>query len=91
MGLVPELTTGIWVGCEDRSAHFRTITLGQGANMALPIWAIYMQKLFDDPEINLGMGDFEPPLQGLSVEFDCDKYDALQQSDDPDRSDTIEF
>jgi len=39
MGITPDLTTGVWVGAEDRSVHFRTITLGQGANMALPIWA----------------------------------------------------
>ena len=45
IGLVPELSTGVWVGCEDRSAHFRTLTLGQGANMALPVWALFMQKI----------------------------------------------
>ena len=73
MGITPDLITGIWVGCEDRSAHFRTLTLGQGANMAMPIWAIYMQKLYTDPEINISTGDFEPPLGGFMIEFDCDK------------------
>jgi penicillin-binding protein 1A len=63
------------VGCEDRSAHFRSITLGQGANMALPIWALYMQKVYNDPSLNYSKGDFEKPLKGLSVEVDCDKYD----------------
>ena len=76
MGITPELTTGVWVGCEDRSAHFRTITLGQGANMALPIWAIYMKKIYADSTINISMEDFEPPLNSLSVEIDCDKYDS---------------
>jgi len=75
MGVIPQLTTGIWVGCEDRSAHFRTITLGQGANMALPIWALYMQKVYDDPSLNYTKGDFEIPLKELSIEVDCDKYD----------------
>ena len=75
MGIVPQLTTGIWVGCEDRSAHFRSISLGQGANMALPIWAIYMKKVYDDPSLDYSKGDFEPPLKGLSVEVDCDKFD----------------
>ena len=79
MGIVPQLTTGIWVGCEDRSAHFRTITLGQGANMALPIWAIYMKKVYEDPSLDYSKGDFEPPLKGLSVEVDCDKYDKASQ------------
>ncbi|MEE4259271.1 MAG: hypothetical protein V2I62_05890 [Bacteroidales bacterium] len=80
MGLTPELTTGVWAGCEDRSAHFRTITLGQGANMALPVWAIYMKKIYADSTINLSMEDFEPPLEPLSVEIDCDVYEELQKS-----------
>jgi penicillin-binding protein 1A len=42
MGMVPNLVTGVWVGCEDRAAHFKTITYGQGASMALPIWGLYM-------------------------------------------------
>ncbi|MCF8367401.1 MAG: transglycosylase domain-containing protein [Bacteroidales bacterium] len=74
MGLTPELSTGVWVGCEDRSAHFRTLYLGQGANMALPIWALYMKKIYADSTINISMGDFEPPLEPLSVEIDCDKF-----------------
>ena len=79
MGLTPELSTGIWVGCEDRAAHFRSLYLGQGANMALPIWAIYMQKVYADSTINLSMEDFEPPLEPLSVGVDCDKFEALQK------------
>lgn len=90
MGIVPQLTTGVWVGCEDRSAHFRTITLGQGANMALPIWAIYMRKIYEDPELNYTMGDFEKPLKELSVELDCSKYDdnSEETTGEPD---TFEF
>jgi penicillin-binding protein 1A len=87
MGITPELTTGVWVGCEDRSAHFRTITLGQGANMALPIWALYMKKIYADSTINLSIEDFEPPLKALSVEIDCDKYDLSGVSLDVDDDD----
>ena len=76
MGLTPGLVTGVWVGCEDRSVHFRATNLGQGANMALPIWAIYMKKAMADRKINLPFGDFEKPKKPLSVEIDCDKYDA---------------
>jgi penicillin-binding protein 1A len=81
MGLTPELSTGVWVGCEDRSAHFRTLSLGQGANMALPVWAIYMQKVYADTTINLSQGDFEPPLEPLSVEINCDKFEAEKKSE----------
>ncbi|CAN0373388.1 unnamed protein product, partial [Ectocarpus sp. 4 AP-2014] len=40
MGMVPNLVSGVWVGAEDRAAHFNTINYGQGASMALPIWAL---------------------------------------------------
>jgi penicillin-binding protein 1A len=74
MGIVPDLVTGIWTGCEDRSAHFRTLDLGQGANMALPIWALYMKKVYADPDLKISKRDFDPPSKPLNVEFDCDKY-----------------
>ncbi|MFN4122161.1 MAG: penicillin-binding transpeptidase domain-containing protein, partial [Flavobacteriales bacterium] len=73
MGLTPELVTGVWVGCEDRSAHFRSTALGQGANTALPIWGIFMQKVYADQKINLYKGDFKVPDK-LTVEIDCAKY-----------------
>ena len=76
MGITPELTTGIWVGCEDRAAHFRTIKYGQGANMALPIWALYMKRVYADSTLNITMEDFEPPLDPVTVEIDCDKEDS---------------
>jgi penicillin-binding protein 1A len=74
MGIVPQLTTGVWVGCEDRSAHFRSISLGQGANMALPIWALFMQKVYNDESLNIVKDPFPKPSSPLSVEIDCDSY-----------------
>jgi len=78
MGITPELTTGVWVGCEDRSAHFRTLYYGQGANMALPIWALYMKSVYADSTINLSMEDFEPPLEPLTFETDCKALEAIE-------------
>jgi penicillin-binding protein 1A len=72
MGIVPDLVTGVWVGCEDRAAHFRTITLGQGANMALPIWGIYMQKVYADASLKYTKRDFDYPKNPISVDFDCE-------------------
>ena len=74
IGLTPDLVAGVWVGCEDRSAHFRTTTLGQGATMALPIWALFMQKVYNDNSIDISKGDFERPKNSLPVETDCSKY-----------------
>ncbi|WP_185855843.1 transglycosylase domain-containing protein [Blattabacterium cuenoti] len=51
IGMIPNLTTGVWVGWEDRFAHFESIKLGQGANMALPIWAYYMKSLYKDSSL----------------------------------------
>ena len=81
MGLTPELTTGGWTGCEDRAAHFRTISLGQGANMALPVFALYLQKIYNDSTLNFYRGDFEKPLKPLSVEIDCDKWNEQHSTD----------
>jgi penicillin-binding protein 1A len=78
MGITPELTTGVWVGAEDRSVHFRTITLGQGANTALPIWALYMQQVYADKELNITQEDFSKPMQATDIEFDCEAYDRKQ-------------
>ena len=80
MGITPQLTTGVWVGCEDRSAHFRTITLGQGANMALPIWALYMQQVYADTTLNITLDPFANPMKTLSVEIDCEKYEQQQRN-----------
>ena len=51
VGYTPMLTCGVWVGCEDRAAHFRTITYGQGARAALPVFALFMNKCYNDPEL----------------------------------------
>lgn len=51
MGFTPSLVNGCWVGGEDRAIHFDTMAEGQGASMALPIWALYMQKVLADPDL----------------------------------------
>jgi penicillin-binding protein 1A len=78
MGITPDLTTGIWTGAEDRAVHFRTIGLGQGSNMALPVWAIYMKKVYADSTLNISQGDFEKPLSDVALEFDCELYEQEQ-------------
>ena len=82
MGLTPDLVTGIWVGAEDRAVRFRDMSLGQGANTALPIWAKFMQRVYDDEELEVSKDDFEKPAQPLSVETDCSEYEEDQDFDD---------
>ena len=73
MGMVPNLATGVWVGGEDRSTHFSRTAYGQGATMALPIWAIYMRKCYEDSSLDISKNNFSKP-QKLSIETDCSKY-----------------
>jgi penicillin-binding protein 1A len=70
--MVPNLATGVWVGCEDRAAHFYGISRGQGATMALPIWALFYKKCYEDSTINLSKEAFERPTN-LSENLDCNQ------------------
>ena len=74
MGMVPDLVTGVWVGCEDRAAHFRSLALGQGATTALPIWALYMRMCNEDENLRISKADFQAPETELTIETDCDNY-----------------
>lgn len=75
IGITPELVNGAWVGGEERSIRFRYITLGQGAALALPIWGLYMQNVYDDKSLPYSRkATFNRPNQ-LSVEIDCYEYD----------------
>ncbi|WP_031426563.1 penicillin-binding protein 1A [Flavimarina sp. Hel_I_48] len=71
MGIVPNLATGVWVGGEERSVHFSSITYGQGATMALPIWAIYMKKNYAQDSLKISKEEFERP-EKLTIAVDCD-------------------
>ncbi|TMM58883.1 penicillin-binding protein [Maribacter algarum] len=85
MGMVPNLVTGVWVGGDNRSIHFKTITYGQGAAMALPIWGIYMKKNYENKDLGISDGDFPKP-SGMSINLDCDKIieDAKKNADPED-------
>ena len=76
MGITPDLTTGVWVGAEDRSVHFRSTRLGQGSHTALPIWAMYMKKVYADKSLNISQGNFPKPYApGIDLDFNCWQYD----------------
>ncbi len=75
IGITPHLVTGVWVGGEERSIRFSSTALGQGANMALPIWAKYMQQVYADPTLPYKETDvFEKPPQLDESEIDCDEF-----------------
>ena len=72
MGMVPNLATGVWVGGEDRSVHFKSIAFGQGATMALPIWGVYMKKLYENVALGISVEDFTAP-ENLSISIECEE------------------
>jgi len=90
MGMVPNLVTGVWVGAEDRAAHFSSIAYGQGASMALPIWALYMKSCYADEALGISKGEFEAPLE-LSINVDCSKTDQINKSKEEILEDVINF
>lgn len=51
MGFTPQLVSGVWVGGEERSIHFNTMANGQGASMALPVYGLYMSKVYKDKSL----------------------------------------
>ena len=74
MGMVPNLATGVWVGGEDRAVHFKDIAFGQGATMALPIWAIYMKSLYENADLGISVEDFTAP-EVLTIPIECEELD----------------
>ncbi|NCG04680.1 MAG: penicillin-binding protein [Bacteroidetes bacterium] len=78
IGMVPNLATGVWVGGEDRSIHFETIAYGQGATMALPIWANYMKACYADSTLVISKDAFEAP-EFISIPLDCDSLSVSRQ------------
>ena len=89
MGMVPNLVTGVWVGGEDRAVHFEDIAFGQGATMALPIWAMYMRDAYAIPELGISMEDFEP-LEVLSIPIDCQQGAVLDDLHQEAKKDDLE-
>ena len=78
IGMVPNLVTGVWVGGEDRATHFNSIAYGQGATMALPIWALYMKKLYEDPALEISLDSFPAPKK-VGIPLDCDLLAKIRQ------------
>ena len=89
IGMVPNLVTGVWVGGEDRATHFNSIAYGQGATMALPIWALYMKKLYEDSTLEISLDSFPTPKE-VGIPIDCDLLAKIRQRNSSDDSINLE-
>lgn len=79
MGITPHLVAGSWAGCEDRFVRFRSLEMGQGARTAMPVWALFFQKVMADKTLGFDWNiRFNPPSTPTTIEIDCSKY---KQSD----------
>ena len=89
MGMVPNLATGVWVGGEDRSIHFKEIGFGQGATMALPIWGNFMRSLYENPNFGISMEDFTAP-ENLNIPVDCEELANVKSKEKTKSKDDLE-
>lgn len=86
MGVTPRLVSGCWVGGDDRDIHFNSMSMGQGATMALPIFAYYMQKIYDDETLDYNQDEkfdlpknFDPckSLEEIESEKEAEEQDEV--------------
>ena len=84
IGYTPAITAGVWVGAEDRYVHFNSTALGQGANMALPIWGLWMKKCLADGSLGISEADtFElPPGVSIGCNTSSDAPTETEQMED---------
>ncbi len=71
MGITKDLVTGVWVGCDERSVHFRSSGTGEGAHTALPIFGKFMEKVYHDPASGYTYGPFPKPWVDITREYNC--------------------
>ncbi|RZK57928.1 MAG: penicillin-binding protein [Pedobacter sp.] len=71
MGITKDLVTGVWVGCDERTAHFRNGETGEGSRTALPIFAKFMEKVYKDPNSGYTYGPFPKPKVEITIKYNC--------------------
>ncbi|MCG8687471.1 MAG: hypothetical protein MI892_21515, partial [Desulfobacterales bacterium] len=79
MGVTPQLVAGAWTGADLRSIHFDDLKIGQGANMALPIWGRFMKKVYADESLEYKPNsEFEKPAN-FFMNLDCDEQQSIEE------------
>ena len=81
MCITRDLVVGAWVGGDDRSIHFRTTNLGEGAKTALPIVGSFLEKIYRDKSIGIEPGPFPKPSFKINKEYQCPTYYERSDSD----------
>ncbi len=71
MGITKDLVTGVWIGCDERTAHFKNGEQGEGSRTALPIFAKFMEKVYKDPSSGYTYGPFAKPNVEITRTYNC--------------------
>ena len=71
MGVTKDLVTGVWVGCDERSIHFRNSQTGEGSRTALPVFGRFMEQLYHDDSLAYDYGPFPEPRVEITRKYDC--------------------
>lgn len=87
MGITPRLVAGVWVGGEERDIHFDFTSEGQGANMALPIWGLFMQKVYKDKRLGYSESDSFGVPPGF--EYNCTGGEPSSEEEDTESSNGV--
>lgn len=75
IGMTPKIVAGTWVGGDEKTIHFRNTKLGSGSNMALPIYADFMHKVYADTSLHISQDERFVIPTSMNIELDCSKYD----------------
>ncbi len=84
IGTTPALTAGVWTGADLRSIHFRTLSSGQGANLALPVWGWFFKKVLADSTLGITEDmSFKAPLY-FNIDLNCDEVESVKKNQETD-------
>lgn len=71
MGVTKDLVAGVWVGCDEQSVHFKNSQTGEGSKTALPIYARFIEALYEHPELGVTKGELPKPTVEIKKKYNC--------------------
>ncbi len=71
MGVTKDLVTGVWIGCDERSIHFKNSQTGEGSRTALPVFGRFMEKIYRDDSLGYDFGPFPDPAVEIRRKYEC--------------------
>lgn len=79
IGFTKDLVTGVWVGCDEQSIHFKNSQTGEGSKTALPIFGQIMERIYKLPELGYTLGEFPPPTIEITKRYKCPNSQIIKE------------